>query len=197
MFDYFKLGENEQFLFLQLPLLLIKDDLFKELSSDAKILYSLMLNRTSLSAKSGWVDDNDNIYIVYTIEQMMDDLNCWQKKATKAIKELKDIGLVRSVRVGLGKPNIIYVMNFATFLKDEINPINTASVLNCQNDNSGLVKTTILDLSKRQSNNIDYININNINKKSKSCQSHNTETNTEDDMTMTVTYDKQKYDFEK
>lgn len=159
MFDRFKAGEQEQYLFLQLPIMLIKDNKFKELSSDAKILYSLLLNRTSLSAKNGWIDDNGDIYIIYTIEQIMEDLNCWEKRATKAMKELKDIGLVESIRRGLGKPNILYVTNFATELKyqkpyetknekkHEKTPVES---LNCQNDNSRLVETTNQELSKEQ-----------------------------------------------
>ena len=159
MFGYFKAGENEKFLFLQLPLLLVKGELFKGLSSDAKILYSLLLNRTSLSTKNGWLDEYNNVYIIYTIEQIMEDLNCWEKRAVKAMKELREIGLVKSVRQGLGKPNIIYVMNFA----DAKNPINTQ---NCQKDNSRIVhktiqeppERTIQELSKGQGSNIDFIN---------------------------------------
>jgi len=154
MFDYFRAGENEQYLFVQLPLLLIKDKFFKDLSSDSKILYSLLLNRTSLSSKNGWLDDNGYIFIIYTIENIMEDLNCWEKRAIKAMDELKKIGLVRSIRQGLGKPNILYVMNFASTLKNSdqsiseaVNPVNTQ---NCQNDNSGIVKTTILELSNGQ-----------------------------------------------
>lgn len=116
-FDYFHANETEQYLFLQLPLMLIKDEKFKNLSSDSKILYSLLLNRTSLSVKNGWLDENNNVYIVYTIKEIAEDLNCWEQKAQKSMKELKDIGLVKTVRQGLTKPNLIFVMNFATELK--------------------------------------------------------------------------------
>ena len=120
-FNYFTATENEQYLFLQLPLALIKDEYFKELSNDAKILYSLLLNRTSLSAKNGWLDHERRVYVIYTIEEMMGDLNCWKQKTTKLMKELKEIGLVKTIRQGLTKPNLIYVMNFATNLKYNIN----------------------------------------------------------------------------
>jgi hypothetical protein len=150
-FAHFKSGENEKFNFLQLPLLLIKDDMFNKISSDAKVLYSLLLNRTHLSVKNGWVDDNNNIFIIYTIEQIMEDLNCWEPKAIKAMKELKEIGLVKSVRQGLGKPNITYVMNFSVVE----NPDNPQS---CENHNSGIVKITNQELRKSQF---------------KSCENHN------------------------
>ena len=117
MFDYFYNQENEQYLFLQIPKVLIKDARFKNLSGDAKILYGLLLDRTSLSKKNGWTDDEGRVYIIYTQEEIMEDLNCYQGKATKSMKELKDIGLINTVRRGTNKPNIIYVMNFAKELK--------------------------------------------------------------------------------
>ena len=116
-YDYFYSNENEQYLFYQLPVMLIKDKRFKNLSDSAKILYSLLLNRTSLSAKNGWRDDEGRVYIIYVIKEIMEDLNCCEQKALKSMKELKEIGLVKTIRRGLNKPNLIYVMNFATDLK--------------------------------------------------------------------------------
>ena len=111
--DYFNGNENQQYLFYQLPVMLVKGDRFKGLSSDAKILYSLMLSRTSLSAENGWMDEQGRVYIIYTREDIMSDLNCGGQKATKLTKELQNIGLIRTVRKGLGKPNITYVINYA------------------------------------------------------------------------------------
>ena len=120
-FNYFYGSENEQYLFLQMPWMLIKDDNFKGLSDSSKILYSLFLNRTSLSAKNGWTDDEGRVYIIYTLKEIEQDLNCAEQKALKSMKELKDIGLVNTIRRGLTQPNIIYVMNFATNLKYPVN----------------------------------------------------------------------------
>ena len=126
MYDYFYGQQNEQYQFLQLPMMLIKEPEFKKLSSDAKILYSLLLNRTSLSSKNDWRDEQGRVYIYFTIEEIIEDLNCGRDKAIKSMKELKDIKLIESVRQGLGKPNIIYVKNFATSLKyTPNNPVNS------------------------------------------------------------------------
>lgn len=116
-FNYFYEDENEQYLFLQMPIMLIKDEKFKDLSDGAKILYSLLLNRTALSRKNNWKDEQNRIYIIYPIAEIMTDLNCCDKSATKKMNELKKCGLIQIVRRGLNKPNIIYVMNFATELK--------------------------------------------------------------------------------
>lgn len=100
VFDYFYQNQNKQYIFLQLPHMLIKDDTIGKLSDSPKILYSLLLNMTSISSKNGWKDEQGMVYIIYTIEEMIKDLNCWEQKAVKVIKELKDIGIVKSVRRG-------------------------------------------------------------------------------------------------
>lgn len=63
-FDYYYGIEAEQFSFYRVPRLLIKDERFKGLSSDAKLLYGLMLDRMSLSMKNGWLDDENRAYII-------------------------------------------------------------------------------------------------------------------------------------
>lgn len=112
-FNYFYGDEHEQYLFLQLPIMLIKDKCFKKLSDSSKILYSLLLNRTSLSKKNNWIDEQGRIYIIYTIEEIMEDLNCANQKACKLLKELKEVGLIEKKQQGLNKPNILYIKNIA------------------------------------------------------------------------------------
>ena len=115
VFDYYYGREAEQFSFYRIPRMLVKDPHFSSLSNDAKMLYGLMLDRMSLSVRNGWQDDDDKTYIIYTIEEIMDDLNCAKQKAVKILSELdaeKGIGLVEKKRQGLGKPDIIYVKNF-------------------------------------------------------------------------------------
>lgn len=127
-FDYYYGVEAEQFSFYRVPRLLIKDERFKGLSSDAKLLYSLMLDRMSLSMKNGWLDDENRAYIIYTVDNMMEDLGCAKATCAKVIKELDSdngIGLIEKKRRGLGKPDIIYVKNFAAV--SDINPENTAA----------------------------------------------------------------------
>ena len=116
-FDYYYGIEAEQFSFYRVPRLLIKDERFKELSSDAKLLYGLMLDRMALSIKNGWFDEENRAYIHYTLDNIMEDLGCAREKCSKVIAELdskKGIGLIEKKRQGLGKPDIIYVKNFAT-----------------------------------------------------------------------------------
>ena len=91
------------------------DDYFKDLSSDAKVLYGLMLDRMSLSIKNNWIDEEDRVYIIFTLEQVMQYMNCGKDKGVKILAELdtgKGIGLIERVKRGLGKPAIIYVKSF-------------------------------------------------------------------------------------
>ena len=71
-FRYFYGNEADQYSFYRIPKVLFTSDYFKELSSDAKILYGLMLDRMSLSIKNQWFDDENRAYIYFSIEDIMD-----------------------------------------------------------------------------------------------------------------------------
>ena len=75
-FRYFYGNEADQYSFYRIPKLLFKNEYFKNLSSDAKILYGLMLDRMSLSIKNQWFDEQNRAYIYFSIEDIMDLLNC-------------------------------------------------------------------------------------------------------------------------
>ncbi len=121
-FDYYYGVEAEQFSFYRVPRLLIKDERFKGLSSDTKLLYGLMLDRMALSMKNGWLDDENRAYIIYAVENIMEDLGCSKPTCIKIMKELdteNGIGLIERKRRGLGKQDIIYVKNFASVPEKE------------------------------------------------------------------------------
>lgn len=115
-FTYYYGIEAEQFSFYRIPKLLITGECFRSISTDAKLLYGLMVDRMSLSLKNGWADDQGRVYIYFPIEEVMELLHCKSEKATRLMAELdskKGIGLIERVRQGQGKPSIIYVKNFA------------------------------------------------------------------------------------
>jgi len=121
-FNYFYGTEADQFSFYRIPKALFTDSYFKDLSSDAKILYGLMLDRMSFSIKNQWFDDKDRAYIYFSIEDIMELLNCGRNKAIKSMRELDDetgIGLIEKRRQGFGKVNVIYVKTFMLEKTDE------------------------------------------------------------------------------
>lgn len=156
-FDYYRGMEAEQYSFYRVPKILFTAECFKELSCEAKILYGLLLDRMSLSVKNHWLDEEERVYIIFTVEEIAELLNCGTQKAVKLLKELdseKGIGLIEKKRLGLGRPNVIYVKNFLVQKNDEENS-DASDLQNCENHNSGVVKTTIQECPKSQSNNTD------------------------------------------
>lgn len=80
-----------------------------------KVLYGILLDRMSLSLKNHWLDEQNRVYIIFTLEEIMESLNCANQKATRLMVELeKKVGLIERKRQGLGKPCLIYVKNFVT-----------------------------------------------------------------------------------
>ena len=113
---YYYGHSGEQYAFFRIPKLLITDSRFDGVSSDAKLLYGLLLDRMELSYRNGWVDDQNRVFIIFTVEEVMETLRCRSEKAVRLFAELdskKGIGLIERKRQGLGKPAIIYVKNFA------------------------------------------------------------------------------------
>ena len=151
-FDYYRGMEAEQYSFYRVPKILFTAECFKELSCEAKVLYGLLLDRMSLSMKNHWLDEEERVYIIFTVEEIAELLNCGTQKAVKLLKELdseKGIGLIEKKRLGLGRPNVIYVKNFLVQKNDEKNG-DMPDLQNCENHNSGVVKTTIQECPKSQ-----------------------------------------------
>lgn len=120
-FDYFYGSQAEQFSFFRLPKILIRDARFKKISSDAKILYGIMLDRMSLSRENKWMDQNNRVYIIFTLKEVMKEFECCQRKAGSLMAELDSksgIGLIERKRQGLGRPDLIYLKNFIAVQED-------------------------------------------------------------------------------
>lgn len=165
-FDYYYGKEADQFTFFRIPKILFTDKVFKKLSVDAKVLYGILLDRMNLSMKNKWLDEKNRVYIVYPIEEIAETFGCGTQKATKILQELdekKGIGLVEKKRLGLGKPNILYVKNFiinGIEKTTESSPekITKPDLLksqfkNSENHNSGMMNNTKQELLKSQGNN--------------------------------------------
>lgn len=158
MFDYFYGAQAEQFSFYRVPKVLFTKEQFKQLSAEAKILYGIMLDKLDLSVKNKWVDEKRRVYIIYTIEQIMADMNCADQKATKLLDELeKKCGLIERKRQGLGKPNLIFVKNFITGVESSM----MAQIQNRENHDSGAVNITTADYPKSRGINTNHNNTEN------------------------------------
>ena len=111
--DYFYGQAGEQFSFYRIPKALFQEPRFQSLSTDAKTLYGILLDRMSLSVKNEWFDKKGRVFIIFTIEDVKRTLRCADNKATKLLRELEKFGLIERKRRGLGKPSLVYVKNFS------------------------------------------------------------------------------------
>lgn len=107
------MGEKSSYQFFAMPKQLLASKVFEGLHRLAKLLYGLMLDRLSLSAKnSNFTDDQGRIYIVYTVEQVQRDLQCSKGTAVKLLGQLAEWGLIEKKRCGQGRPNLLYIKDF-------------------------------------------------------------------------------------
>ena len=155
MYDYFYGAQADQFSFIRIPTVLFSQEQFKSISPEAKVLYGILLKRMDLSAKNGWFDDQGRVYIICTLEEIMETLNCGNQKAVKLMDELEGkIGLIERKRQGLGKPNLIYVKNFICPV-DKVDNSAPSHFLKCENHTSGDVKITLQEVRKSHGSNTD------------------------------------------
>lgn len=151
MYDYFYGAEAEQFSFYRIPKVLFTEERFKSISAEAKVLYGLLLDRMSLSAKNGWLDEKSRVYIIFTIEDIMASMGCANQKAGKLLYELESNShLIERRRQGLGKPNLIYVKNFVLPSESQFKK--------CENHDSGDVIITDQESLKSHTNNTENNN---------------------------------------
>ena len=96
--------------FLKIPKAMFANAKYKVLSSDAKLTYALLYDRLSLSKLNGWINEDDEVFLIYTREEVAEDLGISYKKAISAFKELTDASLITEQRCGRGMPNKIYIV---------------------------------------------------------------------------------------
>jgi len=169
-FSYFYEQEADMFSFYRIPKLLFTDERFKALSMDAKVLYGLMLDRMSLSSKNQWYDREKKVFIYFSLEDVMELLNCKKNKAIDTMKELdaeKGVGLIEKVRQGQGKPTMIYVKNFMEKSEQKlekqtsgenqgITEVGKTNLLKLENPTSGSPFFGSLEVGKTNPNNLKY-----------------------------------------
>ena len=106
----YKIGEALGMTFLQIPYALIINKKYSKMTSEAKLAYSLILRRLQLSNMKGWINDANELYIVYTRQQMACELNVSYKKSVSVFSELSEYNLITEKRRGRGLANYIFVM---------------------------------------------------------------------------------------
>ena len=130
--------------FIKLPKALFEGT-YTELSSDGKLLYSLLLDRSLLSEKNSLTDDNGRVIVYFTNNEVCDKLKCSHDKATKLFRELERFKLICRHKQGKGKPDLIYVRQIA---RSEYSAVN-----NADEQDSGMRKISVTECGKSAGNN--------------------------------------------
>lgn len=147
IFGRIKVAQSNRFSYFIMPNELFVNQIFDDLSLNAKVVYSLLLDRVSLSYKNNWMDEDDNVYIIYAIDDIAERLRISQSTVSRCLDELeKKYGLIERKRLGLGLPNVIYVNDFS-YIEQNSSDLSNRQIKNSQIDKSGLVKLTDQDLS--------------------------------------------------
>ena len=149
--DYFYGQAGELFSFYRIPKALFQERRFQDLSTDAKTLYGILLDRMSLSAQNGWLDEQGRVFIIFTIEDVKRSLCCADNKATKLLRELEEFDLIERKRRGLGRPSLVYVKNFSA-------DSSKTRFQNRENHESGSFKSASQDPAKPRCNKTDKNN---------------------------------------
>jgi len=109
-FEKYNLSQVKTERFYQLPKYLFEDAYFKKMSAEAKIMYALLKDRFELSLQNEWVDKNNNIYFIFSNKHLCEYLGYAEQKIIKLKKELIKFNLLTQERVGLNKPNSLYLL---------------------------------------------------------------------------------------
>ena len=156
--NYIYCGETKDFSFFRIPRALVKDERFRDLSTDAKLLYGLMLDRMGLSLQNGWQDTEGRAFIYFTLEEIQGTLSCGHNKAVHLVAELEQYNLIERVKQGQGRPAKIYVKKIDADDADEQNngqPPEPADLQTSEKSTCRLPVSKRLDFPKGDENYTD------------------------------------------
>lgn len=123
MSRFYKLEDRNRQRFLKVPKDLILNDYYRDnLSSTSKLVYGLLLDRMELSRKNEWVNDDNEIYLLYTKQDLAEDLSVSERTVYNSFNELEDLGLIKQERQGLNKPNKIFIAKTNADAKESSQP---------------------------------------------------------------------------
>lgn len=152
MSNYFHEHEAEQFAFIQIPKVLFTSERYQNMSTDAKVLYGILLDRVKLSKKNRWIDEQGRVYIIFPREEAQEILGYKKDKVIRLFRELRKVDLIEEVRRGLNVPNIIYVKKFIE------EPESNSNQQKSEKPTSGSRKNRLQEVGKTEANNTDLNN---------------------------------------
>lgn len=154
-------SEFETSRFYQLPKFLFEDDYFSKMTTDAKVMYALLKDRFELSKINNWIDEENNIYLLYTNKQLCSILQYGEPKIIKLKKELEKFNLIINERQGLNKPNKIYLLE-PSYDKELTNrKFQNKQIVSSRTNENIVQELTICKSNDTENNDTDYKEIEN------------------------------------
>ena len=157
--------------FYQMPKFLFEGE-FKALSNNARVLYTLLRDRHDLSLQNHWVNEKNEVYLIFTRKNMEEMLGLSDKTVKKAVDELKNFGLIEEEHIGLNKANRIYLTSVNvenTGIGETPTPesedlrLRNRNNYDSRNGDSTIQETEILRTNDTEFNNTDVNDIQSIN----------------------------------
>ena len=155
-FKRITIQEFEQERFYKLYKFLFEDDYFRKLSDSSKIAYCMFRDRFELSKMNNWIDENGNVYLIFTTKDLCELLNCGTQKVTKIKKELESFNLLEQERMGLNKPNKIYILEPQKPYEDSsVKEFRKSKFQNSENQKTRISKIKKQEFRNSKSNDTD------------------------------------------
>ncbi|MFM0676318.1 replication initiator protein A [Streptococcus suis] len=153
--------------FYRIPKVLVESVYYRQMSTESKFTYAILKDRFELSLKNNWVDENGDVYLIFTVEELQSILGYGKNKVIKIKKELAEYGLLEEVRQGLNKANRLYLGNVISDPEilnpnfPQAKPLPEAEVSNLnfqkfQNQTSKSLKDKPQEVSKSNPNDTEY-----------------------------------------
>ena len=152
--NLYKINEVTQHKYYQVPKELYTNPRYKTtINNDAKMLYALLLDRMELSRTNGWIEDDGTIFLIFKREDLADMLGICTTTVWRAIKQLKEVGLIEEKRQGLNRPNLIYIGKIDYSVPEEKEPENNKDEITdtLSNDTAPILSSDIENLKDRTS----------------------------------------------
>lgn len=90
------------FFHLQMPRWLFSHSKYKSLSLEAKVAYTFLLNRFQLSRLNGWINEDGEVFVIFTRESLAEEMQISYRKSIECFKELVAVDLIWERRPGRG-----------------------------------------------------------------------------------------------
>lgn len=152
-------NEENSGAFYRIPKYLFGEKYKNILSTDAKLLYALLLDRASLSAHNGWFAEDGRVFLYFTVAEASEILKMNKNKITRLFREIESAGLIERKNKGLGKAAVIYLqINVEKYLQNVDSAIHENKHKNPQKEDSGIHKKGIQESTNLSGNNTEYNN---------------------------------------